>query len=97
MAKETIDLKLPTGFNYQVKNGEMTLNFFCDCCGNEVKVSRKLQEKIEKLEKSFHDIFDELKKDMDGKFHRCEQCALLICQKCWDNREEKCKDCPICV
>jgi len=97
MTQETFDPKLPSGFNYSIKNGEMILNFFCDCCLEEIKVSKKLQEKIEKLEKSFQEIFDDLKDEMDGRFFRCDQCSFLICKSCWDNREEKCKDCPICI
>ncbi len=97
MTQETFDPKLPSGFNYTIKSGEMILNFFCDCCHEEVKVSKKLQEKIEKLEKSFQEVFDDLKDEMDGKFFRCGQCNFLICKNCWDNREEKCKDCPICI
>lgn len=83
-----------TGFNYSVKNGEMRLNFFCDCCGNEVKVSEPF---LPNSNKDQNEVFANLKKDMDGKFHRCEKCGLLVCQNCWDNRDKKCAECPICI
>ncbi|MHA1557528.1 MAG: hypothetical protein ACTSPM_11420 [Candidatus Heimdallarchaeota archaeon] len=82
-----------SGFNYSVKSGEMTLNFFCDCCGEEVKVTKIFDPTVEKDQ---HVVFEHLKKDMDGKFYRCEQCKLLICQECYDNREVKCAECTIC-
>ncbi|NHJ05706.1 MAG: hypothetical protein EAX90_12850 [Candidatus Heimdallarchaeota archaeon] len=94
MNKIPIAEDFTTGFNYSVKNGEMTLNFFCDCCGNEVKVSEPF---LPNNNKDQNEVFANLKKDMDGKFHRCEKCGLLVCQKCWDNREKKCTECPICV
>ncbi len=95
MVKEIFDPKLPTGFNYSIKNEEMILNFFCDCCHEEIKVSKKLQKKIESLEKSFQEVFDDLKKEMDGRFYRCDQCKFLICSDCWENRNTKCKNCTI--
>jgi hypothetical protein len=95
--EESFDAKLPMGFQYQVKNGEMFINFVCDCCKNEIKVSRKLKQKIEELKKGFHEIFDELKTELDGKFHRCDECSFLICQNCWENRHTKCKNCPMCL
>lgn len=97
MAKnKTFDPKLPVGFHYSVKNNEMIVHFFCDCCNNEVKVSKRLKDKIDALEKNYQDVFNELKKELDDKFFRCENCNLLICEECWDNRETKCKNCPIC-
>ena len=89
------DLKLTAGFNYSVKNGEMNLNFFCDCCGTEVVVQKPLCDGKETLEA--HEVFDILKKDMEGQFHRCEKCGLLICQGCWDKKDTRCEDCEICV
>ena len=82
-----------SGFNYSIKSGEMNLNFFCDCCGNEVKVSTQYNSEIDDQQQ----IFDKLKNDMHGKFVRCSQCNLLVCQECWDNRNTKCTDCKICV
>ena len=83
-----------TGFNYSVKNGEMNLNFFCDCCGNEVKVSKPF---LTNNGQDQNKVFNTLKEEMDGKFHRCTQCGLLVCQECWENREKKCANCPICI
>lgn len=97
MTEETFDPKLPMGFHYSIKNGEMIIHFFCDCCGNEIKVSQKLKEKIEALEKSFEEVFEDLKTELDDQFHRCNDCGFLICDNCWDNRNVRCKDCPICV
>ncbi|NHJ47074.1 MAG: hypothetical protein FK733_04730 [Asgard group archaeon] len=97
MSGKTFDPKLPMGFHYQIKNGEMIINFVCDCCNNDIRVSQKLKEKIETLEKGFQEVFDDLKDELDGKFHRCDDCDFLICQNCWDNRHEKCKNCPMCI
>ncbi|MHA1212659.1 MAG: hypothetical protein ACTSSH_09375 [Candidatus Heimdallarchaeota archaeon] len=97
MDEKSFDPKLPKGFNYSVRSGEMYVTFFCDCCGNEVKVSRKMDTKNESPEKSFQVTFDNLKIELDSKFHRCTDCSFLICPTCWENREEKCKDCPICI
>ncbi|NHJ85221.1 MAG: hypothetical protein FK734_07150 [Asgard group archaeon] len=93
MPKQTFDPKLPAGFNYSVKNGEMILNFYCDCCNKEVKVSKIIEGKQD----HYQSIFDSLKHDMDGSFYRCNDCGFLICEDCWNKREQKCKNCPICV
>ena len=97
MTKDSFDPKLPKGFHYLVKNGEMIIQFLCDCCGNEIKLSKKLKEKSDDIEKSFEDVFFDLKSKLDNRFHRCSDCGLLICEDCWDNRETKCKDCPFCT
>ncbi|MHA1629234.1 MAG: hypothetical protein ACTSXO_09545 [Candidatus Heimdallarchaeota archaeon] len=97
MSDDTFDPKLPIGFNYSLKNGELSIQFFCDCCHSEIKVSQKLQQDLEVVEKSLANIFDDLKKELDGKFHRCEQCGFLICEKCWNARHQKCIECPICI
>ncbi|MFW9922181.1 MAG: hypothetical protein ACFFDW_02720 [Candidatus Thorarchaeota archaeon] len=93
MSKQKIAEDFTTGFNYSIKSGEMTLSFYCDCCGNEVKVSKEFN--CERDDKTSN--FEMLKGQMDGKFHRCEKCGLLVCQQCWDNRETKCSSCPICI
>jgi len=95
MSKKMTDMKLTAGFSYSVKNGEMNLNFFCDCCGSEVIVHKPLSEGEESLET--HEVFNILKKNMAGKFHRCEKCGLLICQSCWDNKDTKCEECEVCI
>lgn len=82
-----------SGFNYSVRSGEMSLNFFCDCCGNEVKVSFPYNKETQNQQRTF----DLLKKEMHGKFHRCVKCGLLVCQECWDKRESKCVSCPVCI
>lgn len=92
MSKEQISEAFTNGFNYSVKSGEMTLNFFCDCCGSEVKVSKTFNPNVEKNQ---HEIFECLKKEMDGKFHRCEQCNLLVCQDCYDKKDVRCAKCTI--
>jgi len=97
MADETFDPKLPIGFNYSLKNGELSIEFFCDCCHNEIKVSQKIKEQVKTVERSLSIIFEELKKELDGKFHRCNQCGFLICENCWAERQVKCKECPICL
>ncbi|NHJ86847.1 MAG: hypothetical protein FK734_15400 [Asgard group archaeon] len=97
MTDESFDPKLPKGFHYSIKNGEMVVNFFCDCCAEEIKVSKKLKESNEQQNKSFKDIFTDLKKDLDGMFHRCEKCGFLICQDCWNTKDERCSKCTICV
>lgn len=84
---------LTTGFNYIVKSNEMSLSFFCDCCGHEVKVSNPYNSKKQER----NEVFNTLKEKMDGKFHRCFKCGLLVCESCWENREIKCAECPICV
>ena len=94
MSKELLAEDFTNGFNYSVKSGEMTLDFFCDCCGHDVKVSKTFDPNVEINQ---HELFEELKKDMCGKFHRCEQCNFLICQGCYDNRDVKCAECSICV
>lgn len=93
MSKELLAEDFTNGFNYSVKSGAMTLNFFCDCCGEEVKVSKTFNPNIDKNQ---HEMFQSLKKDMCSKFHRCSQCNLLICQNCYDNRDVKCAECSIC-
>ncbi|HUT80577.1 MAG TPA: hypothetical protein VMZ29_05170 [Candidatus Bathyarchaeia archaeon] len=97
MVDETFDPKLPKGFNYSVKNDEMVIHFYCDCCTNEINVSRKIKEGRDEQNKSFKDVFTELKKDLDEKFHRCEKCGFLICQKCWDTKDTRCSKCTICI
>ncbi len=94
MTKELLAEDFTNGFNYSVKSGEMKLNFFCDCCGDEVKVSKTFNPNAGKKQ---HELFESLKKEMCGKFYRCVQCNMLICQNCYDNREVKCADCPICI
>jgi len=97
MSKKAADIKLTAGFSYTVKNGVMNLNFFCDCCGSEVVVEKALCEKNSNKTLETHEVFDILKKDMEGKFHRCEKCGLLICQSCWDNKDTRCKECEVSV
>ena len=97
MSKKAFDIKLTAGFSYAVKNGVMNLNFFCDGCGSEVVVDKPLCEENSYRILETHEAFDILKKDMEGKFHRCEKCGLLICQSCWDSKDTRCKECEVCV
>ncbi|MBN1328400.1 MAG: hypothetical protein JXA54_02895 [Candidatus Heimdallarchaeota archaeon] len=97
MLNESFDAKLPKGFNYTIKNDEMVIHFYCDCCTKEIKVSKKLKEGKEEHCISFLEIFTDLKKELDGKFYRCEKCGFLICQKCWDSKETRCSNCSICI
>jgi len=93
MSAEQIAEAFTNGFNYSVKKGKMTLDFFCDCCGAEIKVEKTFDPNTDKNQ---HALFEELKKEMDGKFHRCEKCKLLICQSCFETKDVRCSKCTIC-
>jgi hypothetical protein len=97
MTDKTFDPKLPMGFNYSVKNDEMSIHFYCDCCSTEIKVSQRIEDNNGASKKPYCDIFESLKKELDGQFYRCDECNFLICQTCWENKESKCKNCPLCV
>ena len=96
MTKESFDPKLTTGFNYILKNCEMILNFICDCCNHEIKVTKKYLEESAGLDNSIQKTFNDLKKEMDRRFYRCKKCGFLICPECWKNREKKCPNCNRC-
>jgi len=97
MSKKATDIKLTAGFSYAVKNGIMNLNFYCDCCTKMIEVTKPLRNDNTNKNLETHEVFNILKKDMEGKFHRCEKCNLLVCQECWDNKDTRCAKCEVCV
>ena len=94
MSKDLEREAFTNGFNYSVKNGKMTLAFFCDCCGSEVKVEKSFDPNVAQNQ---HELFEHLKDEMDGKFHRCYKCQLIVCQECYEKQDTRCKGCTVCV
>lgn len=89
------DKLLTEGFTYSIKNGKMSLCYFCDCCGHKISATTDIPNKpTNKINKQ--ELFNELMNEMNSKFHECEECNYLVCNNCWENRHEKCKDCPLC-
>jgi hypothetical protein len=96
-------------FNYSLKDGVMTLSFFCDCCKKPLSVSKKLdQKKISsndetcnekeqlKQNKECQEVFKELQNELKEQLYKCSFCGYLVCNECWEQREDKCKSCPAC-
>ena len=94
MGKDLEKEAFTNGFNYSVKNGKMTLAFFCDCCGSEIKVEKTFDPNIAHDQ---HELFEELKAEMCGKFNRCDKCKLLVCQECNEKKDSRCTRCTVCV
>ena len=95
MSEEQPKEDFTAGFSYAVRDGEMILDFYCDCCGKKVHNKRKLTEE-QLASENKHTVFVAIKKELDDQFHRCSACGFLICSECWDKKDLKCKDCPTC-
>ena len=98
------NVELTAGFCYTRTKEAMTLRYICDCCGNSYEATRAIPQEAMKTEQKndqdlpsiYQQFFLELYKEMSANFYHCNYCDKIICQTCWDRKDEMCPKCPLC-